>query len=117
MNLNIKVVFMNLRKTHKLEKYAEITISGELVKDKINFSNMSDFQHIICDFSLDANIFYGIKEGRIKFNRINTQDFDNYDVVLRLINWSKNHQQEYYTFKILKANPYENVDFEEEKIY
>lgn len=93
----------------KLEKYMLFTISDSAIKDKIKYMHIEEI-----DFSLDANIFYGLKEGDKLYRQIEVQDFDNYDVILRLLNWSRQCHREDYSFRVLKSNKKENVDFQEE---
>lgn len=53
----------------------------------------------------------GIKEKGNQYESINAQDFDRYDVVFRLLNWTRNFQREDYTFRVLKSNKNEKVAY------
>ena len=101
----------------KINKYDEIIVDDSLIKDKLKANDIPNLYNVGIDFSLDANIFYGIKEKGNQYESIDPQDFYKYDVVFRLLNWARNFQREDYTFRVLKSNRNEKVDFEEEKEY
>lgn len=108
---------MSSVRVHKLEKYDEIIVNDTLIEDTINCSDIPNSYIVGIDFSVDANIFYGFRDGDKKYKRINFQDFSNCDVVLRLINWSREAHRENYTFRVLKSNKSDAVDIEKEKEY
>lgn len=99
----------------RIEKYMEIRVDDSLIKDKINFTNIDKEYVIGIDFALEANYFYGMKFENKLYETINVKDFDNYDVVLRLLNWKRDKGKAEYTFRVLKTNKAEKVDFKEEK--
>lgn len=113
--MDIKIEDKNIR-CIKLEKYVTFEIDENLIKDKFNTSDIPNLYNVGIDFALEANIFYGIKENCNQYERIqNINDFDNYTVVLRLTNWCRNYNRNEYTFRVLKSNVNEQVDFIEEK--
>jgi hypothetical protein len=102
----------------KLEKYMEISIDGSLVKDKIIFNNIYDEYALGIDLSIEANIFYGINTISNLYEMVlNSKEFDNYNAIFRLLNWSKEKNKEKYNLRCLKSNKNEKVDFKEEKEY
>jgi len=109
---------MELVRAYKLEKYMEIIVDDSLVKDKFNDTNIPNMYNVGLDFSLEANIFYGLNIVNKKYELIeDVKDFDNYDVIFRLLNWTRNYKREDYTFRILKTNKNKKVDFQEEMEY
>jgi hypothetical protein len=104
-------------RTVKIEKYMEIMVDDNLIKDKLNVKDIPEVYNIGIDFSSDANIFYGLKSGNALYESCNIRDFENYDVVLRLLNWDKSYTDEHYYFRVLKSNKNETVDFKEENKY
>ena len=102
----------------KLEKYMEIEVDDCLIKDKLSALDIPNLYNVGIDFSMDANIFYGAKQDCKLYERINNiKDFNNYDVVMRLLNWSRNYKGGTYCFRILKSNLNEQVNFQEEREY
>lgn len=89
-----------------LEKYMEIRVSENLIKDKI----LSDDEVFSIDFSNDANIFYTYSSVEKKYCRVKQDDFDRNDIILRLLHWSRG----IYYMRILKVNKNQTVDFGEE---
>lgn len=107
---------MNNVRAVKLEKYMTFEVDDSLIKDKINVSDIPNFYNVGIDFALEANILYGVKENHNQYERIlSVKDFDNYTIVLRLTNWCRNYNRNEYTFRVLKSNVNEQVDFIEEK--
>lgn len=101
-------------RAYKLEKHTVIGIDGHLVKDKI-IAPSKEIQFIGLDFSIDANIFYGINKGQHQYMQISSKDFDKYIVVFRLLNWSRDNEKENYIFRVLKSDKNETVDLEDER--
>jgi hypothetical protein len=108
---------VDLVRAYQIKKYDEIIVEDSLIKDKLKANSIPNLYNVGVDFSLDANIFYGVKEGDNQYESVNAQDFDKYDIVFRLLNWVINIQREDYAFRVLKSNRDEKVDFEEEKEY
>ena len=107
---------MNNVRAVELKKYMTFEVDDSLIKDKINVSDILNLYNVGIDFALEANIFYGVKENHNQYERIqNINDFDNYTIVLRLTNWCRNYNRNEYTFRVLKSNVNEQVDFIEEK--
>lgn len=100
----------------KIEKYMEIIIDGSLVKNKINVTNVPDQYIFALNLSLDANLFYGL-DNELQWISISKNHFDEYKVVCRLLSWSKDNNIENYSFRVLKSNPNEIVDLQEEREY
>jgi len=48
---------------------------------------------------------------------INMKEFDNFDIVVRLISWDWFEKNSDYIIRILKTNKNEKVDFQEEMKY
>lgn len=102
----------------KLEKYMEIVVNESVVRDKLDASDIPNLYNVGIDFSLDANMFYGIKTDGKQYERIpDTKHFDDYVAVFRLLNWCRNYNSKDYTFRALKASVNENVVFAEEREY
>jgi hypothetical protein len=101
----------------KIEKYMEIMLDDSIIKDKLNIKDVTEVYSVGIDFSIDANIFYGVKSGNTLYESCNISDFENYDVILRLLNWDKFYTDEHYYFRVLKSNNNEVVNFREEKEY
>ena len=101
-----------------LEKYMEFITDESLIKNKYKFLNIPKDYVIGMDLSLEANLFYGLKIGNKLYKSIaNIKEFDNYDVVLRLLSWGRWDEKGEYVFRVLKSNKNEQVDFQEEKEY
>lgn len=81
----------------KLEKYMDFTITNSIC-EKLPFEIISQ------------NIFYGINKNNKTYKLIKEDEFESYEVVLRLLNNDNN----FNSFRVLKSNENEKVDFEEE---
>lgn len=102
----------------KLEKYMIIEVNESVIKDKFDATDIPNLYNVGIDFSLDANIFYGVKTDGKLYERIpDIRYFDDYVAVFRLLNWCRNYNSKDYTFRVLKANANEEVDFAEEREY
>lgn len=100
----------------KLNKYDEFTTTDIMIKDKLTFVFGSYVVGV--DFTKDADLFYGFKDDIKMFESISKEDFNNCNMIVRLLNWNINKQnQERYFFRVLKSNKDEIVDFEEEDKY
>lgn len=109
---------MNNVRVVKAVKYLELLVDGTSVKNRISFDSKLDMSIIGIDLSLDANWFYGINNKDYKYEGVTTEQFDDYDVIVRLLNWSRGKDgKDEYHFRILKAGNEDKVDFEEEKEY
>ena len=96
----------------------EFITDESLIKNKYKFLNIPKDYVIGMDLSLEANLFYGLKIGNKLYKSIaNIKEFDNYDVVLRLLSWGRWDEKGEYVFRVLKSNKNEQVDFQEEKEY
>jgi len=101
-----------------LEKYMEFITDESLIENKYKFLNIPKDYVIGIDLSLDVNLFYGLKIGNTLYKSVvNIKEFDNYDVVLRLLSWGRWDGKGEYVFRVLKSNKNEQVDFQEEKDY
>ena len=101
-----------------LEKYMEFITDESLIENKYKFLNIPKDYVIGIDLSLDVNLFYGLKIGNTLYKSVvNIKEFDNYDVVLRLLSWGRWDEKGEYVFRVLKSNKNEQVDFQEEKEY
>ena len=101
-----------------LEKYMEFITDESLIENKYKFLNIPKDYVIGMDLSLDANLFYGLNAGDTLYKSItNIKEFDNYDIVLRLLSWGKWDEKGEYVFRVLKSNKNEYVDFKEEREY
>lgn len=108
---------METVRAYKLEKYTEFSVNDSCVKDKFKFDDSFNEYVIVLDLSMDANMFYGVKEND-KFEIVHDiVNFDNYDCICRLLNWNRDKNKETFVFRCLKSNKNEIVDFKEEKEY
>ena len=109
---------MELVRAYKLEKYMEIKINKNLFENKFKFLNYPKKYKLGADLTLDANLFYGLNNDDVKFKMIiNMKEFDNFDIVVRLISWDWFEKNSDYIIRILKTNKNEKVDFQEEMKY
>jgi len=100
----------------KLKKYMEIKIRSIAIRDPLIFEMEREYLFGI-DFSKDSDIFYGINPPNHFLGLITNDGFDKCNLVCRLLGWNKEDENELYTFRILKANIDEVVDFKEEEEY
>ena len=102
-----------------VKKYMEFTVDESLIENKFKFLNVpKQYKSLGLDLSSDANLFYGLEANGKQYKSIsNMKEFDNYDVILRLLSWSWFNEKGDFVFRVLKSNKDEQVDFTEEKEY
>jgi hypothetical protein len=95
----------------------EFIVDEILIRNPITCTDIPNDYIVGIDLSLEANIFYGIKSGNTQYERVCAEDFDEYDMILRLSNWNRGVTNTEYCFRVLKANKNDKVNFDEEKEY
>jgi hypothetical protein len=101
----------------KPEKYMEILVDDSIIKDKITYDEFPTLVYVGRSFSLNDNVFYGIKATHPLYQRVHINDFDDCDLVCRLVYYIRYCLKEEYILRILKTNKNDKVDFEDEKRY
>jgi len=67
-----------------IKKYMEFKIDESLIENKFKFLNIPK-KYLYSD----ANLFYGLKAGDKLYKSIsNIKEFNDYDIVLRLLSWN-----------------------------
>jgi len=99
-------------KAIKLEKFMELQI------DKNLFENQFKFISISTDITNEPNLFYGININNTKYKMIGKlKEFDEFDIVVRLVKWDWFNKNENYTIRIIKTNKNDKIDFKKEMEY